>query len=292
MTMTTTTQFRSGGPSLAAIAAALALAGTSLPASAALAPATFDEYVGIGGYSVLGADAHAAESVSLTVLPGDWDDRGGGTGHAWIDPVNPVSTAADLHLFGGSNLSGIGATAVTTTRYEFTVVALDPGAPPVVELLYSGYSSVLVASNQEASHSFARVTVFGHGQFSVQNYDAHGAYTGFFDHRWDRASLGSFTVGSTGTIVIEANTHGEGFGPGFAFDSAVFVDPMISLDGPSTGSYRIVFSDGIVGNVPEPAAWLLLLAGLPVLRRYASGSSSRRSITASSSRTECTSSRA
>ncbi len=253
------------GSALAPMVTALVLTYACAPVMAALAPAIFDEYVGIGGYSTSGADTHEAESLSLTVLPSEWDNRGGGTGHAWIDPFNPVSTGVDLDLVGGSNPSGIGATAVTSIRYEFTVVALVPEAPAIVDLLFSGFSSVQVGSNQPVGHSFGRITVWGYDQFEVNNYDADGSYTGFFEQRWDRVPLGSFAVGATGRIDVSANSHGQGFGPDYVFGSEVFIDPTIQIAGPDSGSYRIDYSDGIVIVVPEPGTLLLWLAALPVL---------------------------
>ena len=75
-----------------ALATACALAATAAgPASAALAAAECTEYVGIGSFYAEGVDLHAAEVVSLNVLSDDNGDRGGGTAHAWIDPVDPVS---------------------------------------------------------------------------------------------------------------------------------------------------------------------------------------------------------
>lgn len=287
----------------ASTAAALVLAFGCVPALAALEPATFDEYVGIGGFSTAGVDTHVAESLSLTVLPGEWGDRGWGSGHAWIDPFDPVSTAVDLAIEGGPSPSGMGGTAFTRTHYEFTVVALDEEAPPIVDLLFSAYVSVSVASSQPlgpTSFSYGIIDVWPFGQFAVKNYDANGIYTGFFDHRWDRVVLGSFEVGATGEIDIGTYTHGEGAGADFVFDSAIFVDPWIEVAGPSSASYRIEYSAGIVPGIPEPATWMLLLAGAPLLRRLSpreprqvgSGASSSRSMTASSSRAECTSSRA
>lgn len=247
------------------VLAVLAVTCWCASASAALAPATFDEFVGIGGFTTIGVDLHAAESLSLTVMPGEWDNRGGGTGHAWIDPHRPVSTGIDLDLVGGSNPSGIGATVTTTTRYEFTVVRLDPQAPAFVDLLFSALSSVQVASNQPVGHSFGRITVWNYGQFEVNNYDAHGSYTGLFEQSWDRVPLGAFGVGSTGTIVIYATSHGEGTGPDYVFASEVFVDPTIEIAGGEGGRYRIDFSQGIAAAVPEPGSGLLFLGALPVL---------------------------
>lgn len=284
----------------ASVVAGLVLTCACVPAIAALAPATFDEYVGIGGYTAIGADTHEAESLSLTVLPSEWDNRGGGTGHAWIDPVDPVSAGVDLDLVGGSNPSGIGATASISIRYEFTVVALAPQAPAVVDLLFSGLSSIQVGSNQPVGHSLGRITVWGYRQFEVKNYDAYGSYTGSFEERWDRVPLGSFAVGATGRIDVSANSHGQGFGPDYVFGSEVFIDPTIEIAGPDSGSYRIDYSDGIVRAVPEPGALWLWLAALPLVlhrprRKRAGGgcapdASSRCLTHAPSRRTECRSS--
>lgn len=246
-------------PPIALLASALAV----LPAAAALADATFEEYVGIGSFNAQGVDLLAAETVSLNVRSEDFADRGGGTGHAWVDPVNPVSTGLRLSLLGGPNLSGIGGTAQTRTRYEFTVVRLDDAAPDRVDLSLTAAVQVSVGNSQpDYSHTWFSYGVIwiGAQQFGVRNYDANGIYNGVFEQHWDDAALGSFAVGSVNVIELDAYTHGEGAGVAFAFDSTVFIDPTIELVGPNTGSYRLEYSPAIV--VPEPGSGLLLLAGL------------------------------
>lgn len=246
-----------------AVAWVLCAAGVQ-PAAAALGAAEFTESLQLGSFHADGVDLHAAEVISLNVLAEDFEDRGGGTAHAWIDPQNPVSTGLRMNMFGGSNLSGMGGTAFTRTRYEFSVVKLEEDAPDWVDLSFTGAVQVSVANSQpDYGHTW-----FSYGfiwinsqQFSVKNYDANGIYNGVFEQHWDDAALGSFAVGSVNIIELDAYTHGEGAGVAFTFDSTVFIDPTIAVVGPSSASYRIEYSPAIV--VPEPAAWLLLLAGLP-----------------------------
>jgi len=238
-----------------------------------LAPATFEESVGIGSFSNAGTDLFAAESVSLTVLPGQFADRGGGTGSAWIDPVDPVSTRVDLSLIGGPSPSGVGGTVSTRTRYEYTVIKLDPLAPDVVDLSFSGFASVTVENNQPQGaptwFSYAVIWVDSR-QFGVRNYDANGIYAGLFEETWDHVALGSMVVGTKGTIELDAWSHGEGAGPDFLFASRVLIDPTIEVSSPQqAGRYRVEFSSAIgvdaVPGVPEPATCLLTTLGLAAL---------------------------
>lgn len=253
-----------GTCSLTAIAGLVTGSLTCAPAVAALAPATFEEYVGIGRFSAQGADPHIAESVMLSVAPADWEYRGGGTGYAWINPVIPVSTGAGLDIVGGSNMSGIGATAATTTTYEFTPIVVEAGAPAMVELVFTGFASVEVHSNQPVGHTFARISINGI-QFQVDNYDAQGAYTGSWQQQWQRHSLGFFAVGAARTISLEINSHGQGAGAGYYFQSAALIDPLIEVVYPTPGSYRIDYSPGIQPAIPEPATWASLVIGLATL---------------------------
>jgi hypothetical protein len=259
-------------PTRLILAVACALFGAGIqPAAAALAEAEFTELVQLGSFRAEGVDLHAAEVISLNVLAEDNADRGGGTAHAWIDPVNPVSTGLRLNMFGGPNMSGMGGTALTRTRFEFTVVKLDDAAPDWVDLSFTGAAEVSVANSQpEASGtwwSYGAIWI-GARQFAVRNYDANGIYNGIFAQRWDDVALGSYAVGSVNVIELDAYTHGEGRGVIFTFDSTVFIDPTIEVVGPSSGSYRIDYSPAIV--VPEPASWLLLIAGLPLCLRVVS----------------------
>ena len=62
-------------------AVAVILIGFSVPATAAtLDPATFDEYVGITGGTILGADLAIAELVNLSITNEQNGDRGSGDG--------------------------------------------------------------------------------------------------------------------------------------------------------------------------------------------------------------------
>lgn len=247
------------------VAAVFALA--RVPAHA-LADAEFTEYVGLGMFSAQGVDLHAPEVVSLNVRAEDWADRGGGTGHAWTSAVWPVEAGLRLNMYGGSNLSGMGGTALTRTRYEFSVLRLDDAAPAYVDLSLTAQIDVTVANSQPDNSRtwFSYGTIWvGARSFSVKNYDANGIYNGVFGRRWEGEPLGSFAVGSPYIIEIDTYSHGEGAGVSFLFDSTVFVDPMIEVVGPDAARYRIEYSPQIA--VPEPALWWLLAAGLPLLAR-------------------------
>lgn len=231
-----------------------------------LIPATFDEYVGIGGFSSSGSDSSIAEYVDLTVLPSDWADRGGGTGFAEAGDTLPVTAEAVLNLVGGANLSGIGGTATVLTRYYFTIEEIDPGTPDTVPIIFSAFGSVFVDSNQPVGHTFARITT-PFGQFQADNYDAHGAYTGFWSEQWDIPV--NATVGQEYRIDLYATTHGQGYGTSYYFNSRTYIDPMVTFD-PTfilSDQYRIVYSSGIVNvpPVPEPSTIVLISVGISLL---------------------------
>lgn len=261
--MTTLLRLASPAWSTLALAAAGVLSAVGVrPAEAALAAAEFTESVQLGSFTAQGVDLHAAEVVSLNVLAEDFEDRGGGTAHAWIDPVDPVSTGLRMNMFGGANLSGMGGTAFTRTRYEFSVVKIDAEAPDWVELSFSGAVQVSVANSQPEGvfwPSYGAIWIDS-AQFAARNHDAYGYHNGVFEQHWDHHVLGLFAAGSVHVIELDAYTHAEGAGVGFTFDSTVFIDPTLEIGGPNVGSYRIEYSPAIV--VPEPATWLLMLAGL------------------------------
>lgn len=245
-----------------------ALCATQTPsAAAALESAEFIEHVSIGNRIAEGVDPQAAETVSVNLLSEDFAGRGGGTGHAWVSPVLPVSTGLRMNLFGDHNISGIGGTALTRTRYTFSVMALDDDAPEWVNLGLTATIEVSVANSQPDNiptwFSYGAIWVGGQS-FSVKNYDANGIYNGVFEHHWeDEPLIASFAVGSPYTIDLNAYTHGEGAGVDFTFDSTVFIDPTIEVIGPDSARYRIEYSSQIL--IPEPASWLLLLAGVPCM---------------------------
>lgn len=98
--------------SLIAIIAFAFLLGYANPSVAvSLAPAIFEEYVGLSFYSVLGANNSIAESVNLSVTNEQTGYRGSGTGFATASGVLPVVSEGGLNISGGSNLSGMGGTA-------------------------------------------------------------------------------------------------------------------------------------------------------------------------------------
>ncbi|MCC6699768.1 MAG: PEP-CTERM sorting domain-containing protein [Candidatus Hydrogenedentes bacterium] len=232
-----------------------------------LSPATFDEYVGIGGFSSSGSDPSIAEYVDLTVSPEDWADRGGGAGFAEAGDTLPVTAEAVLDLVGGANLSGIGGTAAVLSRYYFTIEELDPGTPDIVPIIFSAFGSVSVDSNQPVGWTFARITTNIVGQLQVDNNDGFGYTTGYWEQEWDIPV--NATVGQEYRIDLYAYTHGHGAGEDYFFDSRTFIDPMVFFD-PNFAlrdQYRIAYSSGIVevAPVPEPSTILLVFAGISCL---------------------------
>ena len=168
---------------------------------------------------------------------------------ARVVPINPVSTGIDLELTGGTNPSGIGGTAFTQTRYQFTVVRLDPLLPDVVDSAFSGFASVSVENNQPQGiptwFSYGLIWVDSR-EFAVRSLHVTD-YTGLFEDEWHQVPLGSFAVGAIGTIELDAFSHGEGSGPDFRFHSQVLIDPTIEVSSPNAQGYRVEFSPGIAG---------------------------------------------
>lgn len=248
----------------AAAAVALALCVCPVPALS-LPDAEFYEYVGIGMFSSEGVDPNAPETVSLTVLPEDWFDRGGGTGQAWTSAVQPVSTGLSLSLIGGSDPSGIGGTSTTLVRYYFSLVRENPEAPEYAELLLTASVSVTVDESDESiGRTFADITVARSYSHRVTNCDANGCYNGNFGREWhDEPIIGSFAVGDVGTIDLYMSSHGDGSGVDYTFAGSAFIDPMLSVAGPWADAYRIEYSPQIIA-VAEPATWSLLAAGIPL----------------------------
>jgi hypothetical protein len=236
-----------------------ALSGSFIaPVTAALDPATFYEAVGIGNRSATGSDLSLAEMVEVTLLSSEFDHRGGGTGLARAGNVMPLTAEVEVHLTGGSNLSGIGGTAAVETRFQFRIVPHAAGLPATVPLIFHAMAFVSVDSNLPlgpSGRTFARITT-PFGQFQVQNYDAQGSYTGEFARQWD-VPVASWQVANVGTITLQANTHGQafgtGYGPDYLFDSRVFIDPEIDVDPTfaQAGMYSVEYSPGIS---PRPAA--------------------------------------
>jgi hypothetical protein len=229
--------------------------------SRALDPATFEEYVGIGGKSSVGSNASIPEFVDVTLLLSEFENRGSGNGFARAGGVLPVTAEGVLHMTGGPSISGIGGTATVLTRYQFAIMPLAGGLPAVVPLIFHAFGSVSVDSNQPVGHSFARITT-PFGQFQADNYDAQGAYVGIFSEQWD-IPVANWNVGAAGTISLYATTHGQGFGPDYFFDSRTFIDPVIEVD-PAfalADQYEVVYSSGI-SQIPEPSSVMLFDAGL------------------------------
>lgn len=246
----------------------IALSGSLIaPVAGALNPATFDEYVGIGSRSAIGADLSLAERVEVALLSSEFDNRGGGAGFARAGDVMPLTAEAVLHLTGGSNLSGIGGTASVETRFQFRIVPHVADLPESVPLIFHAAASVSVACNRPlgpSDRTFARITS-PFGQFQARNFDAQGVCTGEFAERWD-VPVASWQVGNIGTIVLQANTHGQGFGSGYGpdyfFDSRAFIDPEIEID-PAfalAGMYSVELSPGIVPASGAPALTISLTA--------------------------------
>lgn len=231
--------------------ALLALAALSPQlAAGALDPATYYEYVGIGGSSASGTNLSLAEFVTVTLLSSEWAYRGGGTGLAQAGDIVPLTAEGVLHLTGDTNISGIGGTATVETRYQFQILTNGPGLPAVVPLLLHASASVWVDSNLPVGESFARITS-PFGQFQADNYDAHGAYTGSFAGHWD-VPIANWQVSNIGTVTLYVNTHGQGccsgYGPGYFFDSRVFIDSEVEID-PAfalASMYSVELSPGVL----------------------------------------------
>ena len=240
--------------------------------------ATFDEYVGIGSFSTIGSDLGTAESVDLSVLPANFENRGGGTGTATAGNVLPVAAQTDLHLFGGSNISGIGGTTYVLTTFQFVVEANGLGGDDFLPLIFSAFGSVSVDSNQQVGQTFARITTDFVGQLEVNNYDAFGEYTGNWSQQWDL----DFNAArdQVYTITTYARSHGQGSGDSYYFDSSVFIDPIVYFDPDFAASdqYRIVYSPGIIAPmpvVPEPSSLALVTVGLCMTLRSRIGQRKR-----------------
>jgi hypothetical protein len=232
------------------------LIGFSAPATAAsLDPATFDEYVGITGGTISGVDSSVAESVNLIVTNEQSDDRGSGDGFSRASGALPVVAEVGMNIFGSVNLSGIGGTVTTLTRYQFAVEPLEAGLPTTVpvRLSMAGYVSVDTSLTESIGRTFARITTPA-GQFEAHNYDAQGAYEGVFSFNETRSI--DVTADAAQTISMHVSSHGEGSGTGFFYSSYAYVDPLIEID-PAFAfhdQFHIVYSSGITGVIGDANA--------------------------------------
>jgi hypothetical protein len=143
-------------------------------------------------------------------------------------------------------------------------------------LIFHATTSVTVDSNLPVGNNFARITS-PFGQFQADNYDAYGAYTGNFAEHWD-VPVPSWQVGTVGTITLYAYTHGQGlgpsYGPGYFFNSRVFIDPEIEIDPAfaQAGKYSIEFSPGVLAAPGTPTLAITLTATNTVLVSWPSPS--------------------
>jgi hypothetical protein len=231
-----------------------------VPASAALTPATFDEYAGIAWYGIQGTSRADAESVGLTVTLGQTDNRGGGTATASASNVLPLPAELDMAIYGGTNISGIGATAYVLTRHYFS---LDPlpggqlGSTVPFTLAASGWVTVDSSlPDGSIGTTFARIS-YPWGQWEARNEDAYGGHNGHFS--FDQSVPLSGTAGVSYQIDIYLHSHGQGSGSTFFYNSHAFLDPVIEIDPAFRDNYRVVYSGNVI--VPEPSTLALLGVG-------------------------------
>jgi len=243
------------------------IAFASLPVHAAVAPATFDEYVGIAWYTSQGADLSQAESVSLSVDLAQTDDRGHGSGEATTSSVLPLPSELDLWLFGGTNPSGIGGTAFTQTWYQFSLDPMAEGLPDVVPITLTASGWVLVESSLAdglVGLTFARID-YPSGQLQATNEDASGGHNGRFS--FDRSVPLNVMAGVAQTVSIYLYSHGQGAGEAFFHHGHAYLDPLVEIDAgfPFKDQYQIVYGQGIAAAIPEPSSVAMLTAGLGLL---------------------------
>jgi hypothetical protein len=245
---------------------------TAPSTGAVLVPATFNEYVGISGYTIQGASLEVPESVNLTVTQGQTGNLGSGTGVATASGVLPLVTELDLSLSGGTNSSVIGGTAVVETVYQFSLEPDAGGLPANVPIFLTASGWVTVDTSLPDGFAqgvtMARIMYPG-GQVQADNEDAQGGHEGYFSFDLTVGPL-NLAAGTAQKITIYLSSHGQalGLGPDFFYHGHAFVDPVIEID-PNFAfkdHFQVVFSQGII--VPEPTTLgLLALGGLALVRR-------------------------
>jgi|GEM_PF-1610903 len=144
-------------------------------------------------------------------------------------------------------------------RYFYTI---SGAAGTVVPLI--AYTS-LGASQTPGTYSYASASIDFYGQNQDSVYPHEDRYSGA-----SQSFSGAFHItaltGVEGSVWLRADAGIDNGGSASAFtDPTIIIDPAFAATDPGYLShFRLSFSPGVIngaGAVPEPAAWVLLLAG-------------------------------
>ncbi len=139
-------------------------------------------------------------------------------------------------------------------RYFYTI---SGAAGTVVPLI--AYTS-LGASQTPGTYSYASASIDFFGQNQDSGYLHADRYSGAAQ------SFSGALTGVEGSVWLRADAGIDNGGSASAFaDPTIIIDPAFAATDPGYLShFRLSFSPGVInsaGAVPEPAAWVLLLAG-------------------------------
>ncbi len=234
-----------------------------------LTPATFYEFVSVGGNSAGGFPVDTVPGTETVNEPAGYP-RGTGTATATTSNILPLLTETSLVLSAFDSPAAYGGSAEARINFQFAIEALPggtAGAMIPVDITTSGLVSLDLTAGTAGGASGTAFAILGlPGIFTLT---ANRACSGSVAGGVSCTSADGESFGGTFTRTLQEGTlysgelhvglHGQGGGLGFTTNAYAMVDPSFVIQAPFAGDYQVVFSPNL-SAVPLPAA-LPLLAG-------------------------------
>lgn len=247
-----------------------AAVGVACPAMAVtLTPATFYEFVSVGGNSAGGFPVTAAPGTEIVNEPTDYP-RGTGTAIARTTNVHPLLAESSVVLDGKDSPAAYGGSAEARINFQFSVEALPGGTPGTlvpVDITTSGMVMLDMTAGAAGGVSGNAFAILGIPEVftltASRTCSGHLA-TGVSCSNSDPASFdGTFSKdlleGKVYEGELHVGVHGQGGGDLFSTDAYAIVDPTFVVQSSFADQYQVVFSPGIV---PVPGALVFLFSGI------------------------------